>query len=311
MNIADIIVRVQFPSFGIDLMKKDFTVHYAPTPEEFEKVIDANPQTRALVTNGTIGVKGEQLRRLPNLEIVHTQGVGFENVDIETVKAMGLKLVTGKGVNAFSVADHAMALLLAAARHITWADRRVREGKWTESRQPRAAAWKKRLGIMGLGEIGSMIANRARGFEMEIGYHNRNPRVDVGHTYFPSVLELARNSDFLVIATPGGPETRGLVGAEVLDALGPDGYLVNIGRGTIVDTDALIAALHDGRIAGAALDVVAGEPEVSPELLAAPNLTITPHMAGRCPESVNEAMLRISNNLKAHFAGEPLISRIL
>jgi lactate dehydrogenase-like 2-hydroxyacid dehydrogenase len=242
--------------------------------------------------------------------MVVTQGVGFENVDIETVKDLGLVLTTGKGTNAFSVADHAMALLLASARHIVWADRRVREGKWLDSRGPRAIAWRKKLGIMGLGEIGMMIANRAKGFEMEVSYHNRNRRDDTALTYCESPLELARNNDFLLIAMPGGVGTKGLIDAEVLDALGPKGYLINIGRGTIVDTDALIAALHEGRIAGAALDVVAGEPEVSDALLGAPNLTLTPHMASRSPESVNEAMNRIANNLKAHFAGDPLVSRI-
>ena len=168
----------------------------------------------------------------------------------------------------------------------------------------------KRLGIMGLGEIGMMIASRARGFEMEVSYCNRNKRDDVDFAYHATALDLAKNNDFLLIAMPGGEGTKGLIDRQVLDALGPKGYLINIGRGTIVDTDALIAALHDGRIAGAAIDVVAGEPEVSEELLAAPNLTITPHMASRSPESVSEAMNRISNNLKAHFAGEPLVSRI-
>ena len=304
MSIADVIVKVPLPDAGIELLRKDFTVHYAPSEDEFEQAIKDHPQTRALVTNGSIGVKGQQLRRLTNLEMILTQGVGFENVDTAVVQELGLRMTTGKGVNAFAVADHAMALLLAAARHITWADRRVREGRWLESRGPRASAYRKRIGIMGLGEIGNMIANRAKGFEMEVSYLNRSVRDDVDYPFYSNALDLATNSDFLMIATPGGSETRGVIGKEVLDALGPQGYLINIGRGTIVDTDALIAALHDGRIAGAAIDVVAGEPVVSEALLAAPNLTITPHMAGRCPESVDHAMRRISDNLKTHFSGE-------
>lgn len=306
----EIIVRIQFPSVGLELLERDFTVHYAPTPEAFESAIDAYPQTRALVTNGSIGVTGAQLRRLSNLEMVVTQGVGHEQVDLETLKELGLVLTTGKGTNGFSVADHAMALLLAAARHIVWADHRVREGKWVESRGPRALAYQKRLGILGLGEIGLQIAKRGLGFDMDIRYHNRSPRDDVAYLYKSDPLELAADSDFLIVAMPGGPGTKGLVGREVLNALGPKGYLINIGRGTIVDTAELVSALHEGRIAGAALDVVAGEPTVPPELLATPNLTLTPHMASRSPESVSEAMNRISNNLKAHFAGEALVSRI-
>ena len=306
----EIIVRVQFPSSGLALFERDFTVHYAPTPEEFDKAIDAFPATRALVTNGSIGVTGDQLRRLKKLEMVLTQGVGYENVDFAAVKELGLVMTTGKGTNAFSVADHAMALLLAIARNIVWADRRVREGAWLQSRGPRALAWKKRLGIMGLGEIGLQIAERAEGFGMSVAYHNRNKRDDVGYAHKATPLELAQDSDFIIIVMPGGPGTKGLVGREFLDALGPQGYLINIGRGTIVDTGEMISALHEKRIAGAAIDVVAGEPAVSPELLGAPNLIITPHMAGRSPESVSVAMQRISDNLNAHFSGGELVSRV-
>lgn len=308
----EIIVRVQFPSAALDLFARDFVVHYAPSPEEFEKAIDAYPDTRALVTNGSIGVTGDQLRRLGKVEMVVTQGVGYENVDIATVKERGMVLTTGKGTNAFSVADHGMALLLAIARNIPWADRRVRDGEWLKSRGPQALAWKKRLGILGLGEIGLQIARRALGFDMEVSYHNRNKRDDVDFAYKKTPLDLARDNDFVIVVMPGGPETRGLIGAEFLDALGPKGFLINIGRGTIVDTDALIKALHERRIAGAALDVVAGEPTVTRELLDAPNLIITPHMAGRSPESVSAAMNRIADNLKTHFSGEgELVSRIL
>ena len=306
----EIIVRVQFPSAAIELFEKDFVVHYSPSLEEFEKAIDDFPNTRALVTNGSIGVTAEQLNRLKKVEMVVTQGVGFENVDMATVKERSLVLTTGKGTNAFSVADHGMALLLSIARNIPWADRQVREGLWLKSRGPQSLAFQKRLGIMGLGEIGMQIADRARGFDMSISYHNRNKRSDVDYDYKATPLELARDSDFVIVVMPGGPESKGLVGAEFLDALGPKGHLINIGRGTIVDTAELIKALHEKRIAGAAIDVVAGEPTVTPELLAAPNLIITPHMAGRSPESVSEAMNRISNNLNAHFSGGEFVSRI-
>lgn len=306
----EVIVRMQFPSTGLNLLAEDFEVHYAPSPEKFEQAIADFPDTRALVTNGTIGVTGDQLRRLKKLEMVLTQGVGHENVDLATVKELGLVLTTGKGTNAFSVADHAMALLLAIARNIVWADQRVRQGAWVESRAPRALAWKKRLGILGMGEIGLQIAERAGGFGMSVRYHNRNKRDDVDFAYKAGPVELAEDSDFVIISMPGGPGTKGIVGRAFLDALGPQGYLINIGRGSIVDTDELVKALHDKRIAGAALDVVAGEPVVPQALLDAPNVIMTPHIGARSPESVSEAMKRISRNLKAHFAGEPLVSRV-
>ena len=306
----EIIVRVQFPSAALELFAQDFEVHYAPSPEEFEKAIDDFPETRVLVTNGSIGVTGDQLNRLKKLEMVLTQGVGYENVDMATVKERGLVLTTGKGTNAFSVADHGFALLLAIARNIPWADRQVRNGDWLKARGAQALAWKKRLGILGLGEIGLQIADRARGFDMEVSYHNRNRRDDVPYAYKATPIDLARDNDFVLIVMPGGPETKGLVGREFLDALGPKGFLINIGRGTIVDTGELIKALHEKRIAGAAIDVVAGEPTVTPELLAAPNLIITPHMAGRSPESVSEAMNRVHGNMMAHFHGGEFVSRI-
>ncbi len=308
----EIIVRIPFRPEAIELFRRDFTVHYAPTLDEFEKTIDAHPDALALVTNGSIGVTADQLGRLKKVGFIQTQGVGFENVDMPTVNARGIKVATGKGTNANSVADHGMALLLAIARNIVWADKRVREGLWLKSRDnAQAEAANKRLGIMGLGEIGLLIAKRAEGFGMDISYHNRNKRSDVDYTYVADPMELARSSDFVLIVMPGGPASRGLVNRDFLDALGPNGYLINIGRGTIVDTAELISALHDKRIAGAAIDVVAGEPTVTPELLAAPNLVITPHIAGRSEESVVEAMNRVSHNLNAYFAGKPLISQIV
>ena len=308
----DVLVRIPFPSFGIELLERDFNVHYAPTPKELEETITAqNGAIRAVVTNGSIGLSGDHIRALPNLEMILTQGVGHENVDTATAASLGLVVTTGKGTNAFSVADHAFALMLGIARNITWADKRVRAGAWLQSRGPRPVVWRKRLGILGLGEIGLAIAQRAQGFDMEVSYHNRNRRSDVEFPYKASPAALAQNSDFLVIAMPGGPGTKGLVGREVFDALGPKGFLVNVGRGTVVDSDELVAALHDNRIAGAALDVVAGEPEVSAALLDAPNLILTPHIASRSPESVAAAMARISDNLKAHFSGGQLVSRVV
>ena len=187
----EVLVRIQFPSSGLALLEKDFLVHYAPTPEELAKAIDTvGGSIRAVVTNGSIGLKGEQMRALPKLEMILTQGVGYENVDMETATALRLVVTTGKGTNAFSVADHAIGLMLAVARNIVWADRRVREGAWLQSRGPRPVVWRKRLGILGLGEIGLEIARRAAGFDMPVRYHNRRQRSDVGFAYKASPVEL-------------------------------------------------------------------------------------------------------------------------
>jgi lactate dehydrogenase-like 2-hydroxyacid dehydrogenase len=208
-----------------------------------------------------------------------------------------------------------MMLLMAATRHVRAADRHVHAGNWQDQwRVDTPTISGKRLGILGMGTIGSKIAHRgADGFDMEVGYHNRKAVAGSPYRYFPSLLELATWADFLVCAAPGGTATRHLVNAEVLAALGPQGYVVNIGRGTVVDTAALIDALKSKRIGGAGLDVLEGEPSLPPqlpELLQFDNVVITPHVAGRAPEARTAATASILANLNAHFAGQPLLTPV-
>ena len=266
---------------------------------------------RAVLTNGRGGLGGGEMEMLPNLEIVCAVGAGYEAVDLDTARSRGIAVANCPGTNASAVADSAMMLLMASTRHLLQADRFVRAGGWQEQwRVDTPTISGKRLGMLGLGTIGSQIAHRAaRGFDMEVGYHNRTAVTGSSYRYFPSLIELAAWADFLVVAAPGGAGTRHLVNAGVLAALGPKGYLVNIGRGTVVDTAALIDALQAKRIAGAGLDVVEGEPSVPPrlpELLQFENVVITPHCAGRAPEARDAATAVILANLNAHFAGKPL-----
>jgi len=266
---------------------------------------------RAVLTNGRGGLGGGEMEMLPNLEIVCAVGAGYEAVDLVTARSRGIAVANCPGTNASAVADSAMMLLMASTRHLLQADRFVRAGGWQEQwRVDTPTLSGKRLGILGLGTIGGQIAHRAaRGFDMEVGYHNRTAVTGSSYRYFASLIELATWADFLVVAAPGGAGTRHLVNAGVLAALGPKGYLVNIGRGTVVDTAALIDALQAKRIAGAGLDVVEGEPSVPPrlpELLQFENVVITPHCAGRAPEARDAATTVILANLNAHFAGKPL-----
>jgi lactate dehydrogenase-like 2-hydroxyacid dehydrogenase len=206
-------------------------------------------------------------------------------------------------------------LLMAATRHLRQADRHVHGGGWQDQwRVDTQTISGKRLGVLGMGTIGSKIAYRgARGFGMEVGYHNRKAVSGSSYRYFDSLVELATWADFLVCAAPGGAGTRHLVNADVIAALGPKGYLVNVGRGTVVDTAALIDALRSKRIAGAGLDVLEGEPSVPailPELLQFENVVITPHCAGRSPEARTAATAQILANLNAYFSGKPLLSPV-
>ena len=276
---------------------------------------DGGATVMAVLTNGRGGISGDEMALLPKLEIVCAVGAGYEAVDLDTARSRGIAVTHCPDANASAVADSAMMLLMAATRHLLQADRFVRAGGWQEQwRVDPPTISGKRLGILGLGKIGSRIAYRAaHGFDMEIGYHNRAAISGSSYRYFDNLIELATWADFLIASAPGGAETRHLVDADVLTALGPQGYLVNIGRGTVVDTVALIDALQSKRIAGAGLDVVEGEPNVPPklaELLQFDNVVVTPHIAGRAPESRTAATAMILANLNAHFAGKPLPSAV-
>jgi lactate dehydrogenase-like 2-hydroxyacid dehydrogenase len=280
-----------------------------------EAIRDAGAEVRAVLTNGRGGLSGAEMALLPHLEIVLTSGAGYEAVDLAAARSRGIAVANSPNANATAVADAAMMLLLAAARHLRQADEHVRAGRWQDEwRIDTPIVSGKRLGILGLGTIGGKIAHRAAcGFDMTIGYHNRRPVAGSPYRYFERVVALAAWSDFLVVSAPGGAGTRHLVDASVLAALGPKGYLVNTGRGTVVDTDALVDALRAGAIAGAGLDVLEGEPSIPPclaQLLQFGNVIVTPHCAGRAPESRATATALILENLNAHFAGKPLRSPV-
>ena len=280
-----------------------------------DAVREAGATVRAVLTNGRGGLSGDEMALLPKLEIVCAVGAGYEAVDLDTARSRGIAVANCPDTNASAVADSAMMLLLAATRHLRQADRHVHAGGWQDQWAvvtPTISG--KRLGVLGMGTIGSKIAHRAaRGFDMEVGYHNRKAVSGSSYRYFDSLLDLAAWADFLICAAPGGAATRHLVNADVLTALGPKGYLVNIGRGTVVDTAALIDALQSKRIAGAGLDVLEGEPAVPPilpELLQFENVVVTPHIAGRAPEARTAATALILANLNAYFAGKPLPSPV-
>jgi lactate dehydrogenase-like 2-hydroxyacid dehydrogenase len=285
-------------------------------PSRSDAVRDGGAAVKAVLTNGRGGLSAEEMALLPNLELICATGAGYEAVDMDAAKQRGITVANCPGTNAAAVADQAMMLLLASTRHLLQADRFVRNGGWQEQwRVDTPRIFGKRLGIVGLGRIGGQIAHRAAGgFDMEIGYHNRKPVADSSYRYFDDVVDLAVWADFLVVAAPGGAGTKHLVNRAVLDALGPNGYLVNVGRGTIVDTAAVLDALRARTLGGVGLDVLEGEPSFPPfalELLQFENATVTPHCAGRAPESRTAATALIIEILNAHFAGKPVPTAVL
>lgn len=286
-----------------------YDILYAPDKQRRAEMIAGPAHKVAVVlTNGSTGLSADEMRALPHLQLVCALGAGYENIDIAHAKAAGIEIATGAGSNEDCVADHAMGLLLATVRHIPALDQITRAGGWRESLplQPQLAG--KRLGIVGLGNIGKKIARRAAGFDIEVAYCNRKKRDDVGFHYFPDVAQLAGWADFIIVAAPGGADTRHLVSERVINELGPRGYLVNIGRGSIVDTAALAAALREGRLAGAGLDVYESEPKPPQELIGLSNVVLTPHVAGWSPESIDASVQQFLRNCEEHFAAaEPVV----
>jgi hydroxypyruvate reductase len=271
-------------------------------------VAKVGPSIRAIVTGGAHGASNEVVDALPALEIIAINGIGTDAVDLERARARSVRVTTTPDVLTDDVADLAIGLMIATSRRICVADRFVRAGRWPGAHLPLPARVSgKRLGIFGLGHVGRAVARRAEGFAMPIAYAERHPAADVAYRFVPDLEGLARESDFLVIAASGGPATRGLVTRPVLDALGPTGVLINVARGSVVDEPALVAALADGRLGGAGLDVFAHEPDVPKAFWDMDNVVLQPHRASATVETRRAMADLVLANLAAHFAGqEPL-----
>ncbi len=269
------------------------------------------PRIRAISASGESKLSRVLLGQLPALEIFSVFGVGYDGIDVAAARERGIAVTNTPDVLNDEVADLALGLVLAVARRIPQADRYVRDGKWSVGPMPLARKVSgARLGIVGLGRIGKAIAKRAQAFGMSIAYTARSEKADSGFRFFPTAEALAAEVDFLVVITPGGAATRKLIDARVLRALGKDGYLVNVARGSVVDEAALVEALTSGTIAGAGLDVFENEPNVPAPLLALDNVVLTPHV-GSATWQTRRAMADLAfGNLEAHFAGRPLLSPV-
>lgn len=269
------------------------------------------PRIRAIAGGGESQVTRALMSQLPALEMISVFGVGYDRYDVAAARERSIPVTNTPDVLTDDVADMGIALMLALSRSIPQADQYVRDGKWIGGPMPLARKVSgARLGIVGLGRIGSAIARRAAGFDMSIAYTSRNKVVDSPYAYYPSPAALAAEVDFLMVITPGGAGTKGLINAEVLAALGAKGYLINVARGSVVDESALITALQNNVIAGAALDVFENEPHVPAALCAMSNVVLAPHVASATWQT-RRAMADLAfGNLQAHFAGKPLLTPV-
>ena len=265
------------------------------------------PQLRGMVATGESLVNRALMASLPALEVISVLGVGYDGIDMAAARERGICVTHTPGLSTDDIADFAMALLLTAARQVVNADQFVRRGDWSTGRFPMTRRVSgARLGIIGLGRIGRAVAQRALAFGMEIAYTGRTAKADAPYRWCSDAQTLAASVDFLVVCASGGADTRALVNADVLAALGPSGVLVNIARGSIVDEDALITALRERQILAAGLDVFCHEPHVPPALLALDNVVLTPHMASTTGATVQAMFDLTFANLAAHFDALPV-----
>jgi lactate dehydrogenase-like 2-hydroxyacid dehydrogenase len=272
----------------------------------------AAPSIKAIATSGAKGAPNTVIDLLPALEIVAIRGVGTDAVDLNHARRKGVAVTTTPNLLTDDVADLAMGLLLACARRLCEADRFVRDGRWRPGstlplgRQVTGL----RIGIVGLGRVGRAIAQRAEAFRAEIAYTDVKAFDDVAYRFAPTVLELAKDCDALVLAASGGPQSLRIVDGAVLDALGPQGILINVARGSLVDEAALVAALVERRLGGAGLDVFADEPYVPVDLLNLDHVVLQPHRASATAETRVAMENLVLQNLLAHFAGAPLVGAV-
>ncbi len=284
-------------------LEREFTVHKlwtARDPDAFMKEVSAG--VRGVVTTGLLGFSRSQIEMLPKLEIIASFGNPRGTVDLAVAKERGVIVTNTPDSITETVADLALGLLIAVMRRICESDRFVRAGKWLNSPPPAGREVRgKTCGIVGLGRIGRGIARRVEACGMSVCYHGPRQKQDAAWPYYPNLESMAREADCLVVSCPLTPATRGLVDARILDALGPEGFLINVARGPVVNEPALISALANRRIAGAGLDVFWDEPRVPAELMAMEHVVLVPHIGSSTREIREERGVKLLANLRAHF----------
>ncbi len=276
---------------------------------------EVGPHVRGIATRGDLGASESMIAACPNLEIIAVYGVGYDAVHMPSCRARGIRVTNTPDVLTEDVADIAVAMLLALVRRVGPAEHWVRSGSWAAQGMfplTRRVSGS-RAGILGLGRIGTAIGRRLQGFGLEIAYSARAPKPEgeaAGWAYVPDPVALAEWSNHLIVALAATPETRHIVGSRVLEALGPEGTVINISRAANVDEAALLDALEGGRLGGAALDVFEGEPILNPRFLSAPNLLLQPHHGSGTIDTRKAMGQLMRDNLTAHFAGHPLLTPV-
>jgi lactate dehydrogenase-like 2-hydroxyacid dehydrogenase len=298
----------------VDGLAQPFTLHKLAEAKEPEAFLAAvAPQVRAIAVSGPPAlVDGAFMTRLPRLEIVSSFGVGYDHVDAKWAGARGITVTNTPDVLTEEVADTAIGLLLCTVREFPQAERHLRAGKWPKGDYPlsKASLRDRTVGMVGLGRIGKAIARRLEAMQVPVAYHARRQVTDVPYRHYPSLIDMAREVDVLMVITPGGAQTKNLISAPVLEALGPDGILINMARGSVVDEAALIRALQDHKILSAGLDVFVNEPQVPKELLDMEHVVLFPHLGSGSVHTRRAMEQLVVDNLLAWRAGKPPLTPV-
>lgn len=313
MEKPDIIQIAPQPDAVEAALNEAYRVHRLwEAPDQAALLAEVGPRVRAVVTNGHHGIAAEVMAALPALEIVASNGVGYDAIDTAACKARGVRVTNTPDVLNDAMAEITLGLMIALCRRLPQADAFVRAGRWANGGFGLTGELTgAHAGILGLGRIGKEIAQRLSAMKMKVSYHGRREQPFVPYDYYADLLTMARDVDWLVVVAPGTAETRGIVSRAVMQALGPEGALVNVARGSLVDEVALVELLAEGRLGGAALDVFADEPRVPEALMAMENVVLSPHQ-GSATRKTRAAMGElVVRNLAAHFAGDPLLTPVV
>ncbi|OAY36667.1 glyoxylate/hydroxypyruvate/pyruvate reductase 2KGR [Manihot esculenta] len=301
-----------FP-YLLEQLEKRFTLYKLQNAPDKTQFINSHKNSiRAIVGSGGFGADAKLIDQLPKLEIISSHSVGLDKVDLPKCKEKGIRVTNTPDVLTDDVADLAIGLMLAVLRRLCESDRYVRSGKWKKGVYKLTTKFTgKSVGIIGLGRIGMAIAKRAEAFSCPISYYSRTEKRDVKYKYYPSVVELAANCQILVIACALTEETRHIVNREVINALGPMGVLINIGRGPHIDEPEMVSALLESRLGGAGLDVFEDEPNVPEQLFRLENVVLLPHVGTATVETRKAMADLVVGNLEAHFSNKPLLTPVV
>jgi len=289
------------------------TLHKVAAANDRDAFMAAHTDVRAIACSATTErVPGDLMARFPKLQIVSSFGVGYDHMDVKWAAGHGVILTNTPNVLTEEVADTALGLLLCTVREFPQAERYLRAGKWREKDYPltKASLRNRTVGLVGMGAIGQAIARRLDAMQAPVVYHTRKPRRELPYRHYPNLVGMARDVDILLAIVPGGAGTRNMINAEVLDALGPDGILINMARGSVVDEPALIKALKEKRIMSAGLDVYAKEPDVPQELIAMENVVLFPHLGSASVFTRERMDQLIVDNILAWAAGKPPLTPV-